>query len=465
MNKIAFVLLFIVNPLLTAERPNILFILTDDQRPDTIHALGNNIIETPNLDRLVKSGTVFTRAHCGSPLCVPSRAEILTGTSAFTNGTLLRGGKGLKKGLTFWPEAMKNAGYRTWYVGKWHTAGRPTTRGYVKSNGLFASGGGKFWKPKVDYKGDEVTGYRGWIFQNDERKLFPEKGIGLTQNISKHFADAAIELINRKSDEPFFLHVNFTAPHDPLLYPTGYNKKYDPKKMPLPTNYKPRHPFDHGNYEGRDEKMLPWPRTKDAVQKNIAVYYSVISHMDAQIGRIIDSLKKSGQDKNTIIIFASDHGLATGSHGLMGKQNMYEHTILVPLIFAGPGIPKGEKRNAFVYLRDLFPTVCEMTSTKIPKSVESKSFHAVIQGKSKDVHKQAFGYFTDTQRMVRNQEWKLIYYPKAKRTQLFHLATDPFELKNLANVKKHQATRQKLEMALHQWQRTVNDPILPTQHE
>ncbi len=441
-------------------RPNILLIVTDDQRPDTIHTLGNRIIQTPNLDRLVKNGTVFTQAHSPHPLCVPSRAEILTGTSGFTNGVLMPGKSKLNFDLVTVAEVLRAAGYCTCYVGKWHTAGRPSTHGYEETVGLFSSGGGKYWKDKKDYKGMAVTGYRGWIFQTDDRKLFPEKGVGLTPDISEEFADAAIEFIKRKPERPFFLHVNFTAPHDPLYFPTGYKNKYQPDKMPLPPNFLPKHPFDHGNLKGRDEKLLPWPRTPEAIRKNLAVYYAVISHLDEQVGRIVQALGQTGQDENTLIIFTSDHGLAGGSHGLMGKQNMYAHTVIVPLIFAGPGIPEGQQREALVYLRDLYPTICESAGAKIPSSVEGKSLLPVLQGKAEKVYDRLFCYFSDSQRMIRDREWKLIHYPKIDRYQLFHLSQDPHEMTNLADSPKHRERFLALQARLRQWQQDVNDPLL-----
>lgn len=171
---------------------------------------------------------------------------------------------------------MHEAGYHTWYVGKWHTLGRPSRRGYSDSLGLFAGGGGKLWKDQNDFKGSPITGYRGWVFQTDKRIIFPEKGVGLTANTNIHFADAAIEFIQRKTDSPFFLHVNFTAPHDPLIMPTGYENKYPPDQIPIPKNYLSEYPFDHGNFDGRDEKMLSRPRTKQAVRENLAMYYRVV---------------------------------------------------------------------------------------------------------------------------------------------------------------------------------------------
>ncbi len=443
--------------------PNILFLISDDQRPDTIHALGNRIIKTPNLDALVRSGTVLTRATCAHPLCVPSRAELLTGCTGFKNGVhppLNKPDLSLKT----WPDAMREAGYNTWWVGKWHIQGRPSTRGFTDSLGLYSGGGGRT-APQYDTRGRVVTGYRGWVFQTDDRTLMREKGIGLTPDISAKFADAAIELINRKSEKPFFLQVNFTAPHDPLLMPPGYEDMYDPDEMPIPPNFLPRHPFDHGNLEGRDEKLFPWPRTREYIRQDLATYYAVISHMDEQIGRILKTLESTGQAKNTIVIFASDHGLALGSHGLTGKQNMYEHTINIPLIFRGPGIPAGERRAAQCYLRDLFPTACELTGTKIPASVEGKSLAPVLSGKSKEVYPFIVGYFLNHQRMIRDDRWKLVRYPGIDKEQLFDLQGDPFEMKNLVDDASHKETADKLRGRLAKWLADHGDPLQATAEE
>jgi arylsulfatase A-like enzyme len=463
-----------------ARPPNIIFLLTDDQRPDTIAALGNLVIQTPNLDSLVRGGTAFTRAVSPNPLCVPSRAEILTGCTGFRNGVLPGFSNRLDLALPLWPETMRKAGYRTCYVGKWHTVGRPSQRGYDESRGLYA--GGKGIKPpaQVDHAGREVTGYRGWVFQTDDGRLFPEKGIGLTPDISRYFADAAIAFINTKPAKPFFLHVNFTAPHDPLLIPPGYAKKYDPNKVPFPRNFLPRHPFDHGNFNGRDEKLLPWPRTEKEVRREIAVYYAVISHLDEQIGRILKSLDETGQADNTVVIFSSDHGLALGSHGLRGKQNMYEHTVGVPLLLKGPGIPRGKRLDAQVYLRDLYPTACDLAGIPVPKTPpprlprgvfderangaahteEGRSLVPLLTGKVKELYPEIFGYFTDTQRMVRTERWKLIHYPKAMRYQLFDLQADPDERRDLSGDRGQREVFERLKKRLERWQKEVEDPLV-----
>ena len=438
-------------------QPNILFLFSDDQRPDTIGALGNRIIQTPHLDRLVKQGTSFTRATCAYPLCFPSRTEILTGCTGFKNKVFLSN-RDADLSLPTLPGVLVKAGYRSYWVGKWHMAGRPVNRGFTESLGLFAAGR-RPKEPQFDSKGRIVTGYVGWMFQTDDRKLMPELGIGLTPDISRLFAESAIKFLKRKSDKPFFLHVNFTAPHDPLLNPPKWGKVYDWRKIPVPENFLPRHPFDHGNFNGRDEKLLPWPRTKTDIQKDLATYYAIISHMDEQIGKILKVLDETGQAENTIIVYASDHGLALGSHGLMGKQNMYEHTINIPLIFRGPGIPEGKISKAQCYLRDLFPTFCDFANAPHPKSLQSRSLLPILNNQTDEIYPFIVGYYRHAQRMIRTDRWKLIQYPEAKKTQLFDLKNDPFELSNLAQKPEHASTREDLNHKLTTWLREHQDPL------
>lgn len=443
-------------------KPNFIIVVADDQRPDTIHALGNACIRTPTLDRLVRDGLAFTRAIAPDPLCVPSRAEILTGCREFSNGVSSLGGGRIRSGLTLWGDAMRAAGYHTWYVGKWMNDGRPTTRGYDQTLGLFAAGGSRWAKDAVDFHGRPVTGYLGWVFQSDDGSMHPELGVGLTADISTKFADSAVELIRRgaESPRPFFLHVNFTAPHDPLLMPPGYENVYKPGDLPLPENFLPRHPFDHGNFEGRDEQLLPWPRTPDDVRADLAVYYAVITHMDEQLGRILEAVRATAQAERTYVIFTSDNGLAIGSHGLRGKQNMYEHTVGVPLLLSGPGIPRNQIRTTQCYLRDLYPTVCELAGIPIPQSVQGRSLVAAIRDRRAQIYPQVFGHFQNVQRMVRTDRWKLIHYPKIGSFQLFDLNNDPLEREDLFGRPEHAATVADLRAKLEAWQAESGDPLL-----
>jgi len=425
----------------------VLLLVSDDQRPDTIRALGNERIETPNLDKLARAGTVFRRATCANPLCVPSRAEILSGLTSFHNGFFSSGR--LRDDVILWPEVMRQAGYRTCYVGKWHTPGRPSTRGYEQVDGLFA-GGKRPATPQLDRHGQPVTGYVGWQFQTDSGQTMPEKGIGLTPNISAEFADAAIRLLTGDRTKPFFMHVNFTAPHDPLFMPPGFAQRYRSDNVTLPPNFAAQHPFDHGNLRGRDELLLPFPRTAADVLDELAVYYAVIAHLDQQVGRILEALEEHGLADNTLVIFAADHGLAIGSHGLRGKQNMYEHTINVPLLMRGPGIPQGEQRMAQCYLRDLFPTVCELAGIETPK-LDGRSLVPVLRGAQSEIHPFIVGYFANSQRMIRSGDWKLIHYPLASREQLFDLHADPHELHDLIGNPSHTAKAEQLRVDLDKW--------------
>jgi arylsulfatase A-like enzyme len=187
------------------------------------------------------------------------------------------------------------------------------------------------------------------------------------------------------------------------------------------------------------------------------MYYAVVSHMDEQVGRILDALDETGQAENTIVIFTSDHGTALGSHGLRGKQNMYEHTVGVPLIIRGPGIPRNEQRDAQVYIRDLFPTACEMAGLEISATVEGKSLVPVLNDRQAEVHPYVVCYFRDKQRMIRTDRWKLIHYPHIDRWQLFDVANDPFELKDLANDPAQTERINGLRNKLAEWLKQAGD--------
>ncbi len=414
--------------------PNVVLLVADDQRPDTIAALGNDRIRTPNLDRLARGGVSFTRAIAAYPHCGPSRTEIAFGRCYYSVD------KRNTRRFPTWAETMNRAGYLTWYVGKWDGAGSAKTCGFQETRAYFTRRGDelppeqrKLNVPR-DWKGRKVTAFYDRVFEDNEGRILAEKGVGLTPTISEDFADAAVELIERKPERPFFLQVGFTAPHDPLLMPPGYEGMYRAEQMQLPTNFRPKHPFEHPNSASRDETiLLPSPRAAEDIRREWAMYYTVISHLDAQIGRILDALSATGQSENTLVIFTSDQGLALGSHGLVGKDNMYEHTVGVPLIVAGPGMPADRRCEAQCYLRDLFPTVCDYAGLKIPESVQGRSLMPVLRGRREEIYPFVIGYCKARQRMIRTEEWKLTYYPALDRYQLFNLADDPHELHDLAD--------------------------------
>jgi arylsulfatase A-like enzyme len=441
-----------------AASPNIVFILADDMAPDAVGAFGHPFVKTPNLDALVCQGTAFTRAVVGYPICHVSRAEILTGRCAFQTGVQYRG-KALEPSLALWPDTLRRNGYRPWFSGKWHNDGSPKTRGFETTTGLFSSGGGKARLPMPDHAGRSATGYTGWTFKSDIGEVDVDKGVGLTPDTDRFIADGAISLIERNPQEPFFLQISFSGPHDPRIEPRGFERRHDPKKISLPKNFAGEHPFDHGNARGRDEILLKIPRDPNELRAELAVYFAIIENIDEQVGRIVAALQKVGEWDNTIFIFSSDHGLALGRHGLAGKQNMYEHTIGVPLIMKGPGVPPGQRIAAQCYLRDLFPTTCEMVGIPVPSTVQSQSLVPLFDRESKPIYEAVLSCFTDTQRMIRDDRWKLVWYPKLMRYQLFDVIEDPDELHDRIDDSQHALRIATLRSKLESWLEQNGDPL------
>jgi arylsulfatase A-like enzyme len=444
-----------------AAAPHVLFIVTDDQRPDSLHALGSESIRTPHLDQLSERGTRFTRAYAGYPICFVSRAEMLTGRAAFT---ALKNypAPGIDPRFKTLPAVFSAGGYQTWHLGKWHVNGQPETQGYQKKHRHYSSGGAKdIALPETDLRGLPLTGYRGWTFKDADGKADLELGIGLTPLTSGQIADGAIEVIEtlRAPNQPLFLHVNFTAPHDPRLWPQDFEGAYTAASQPLPPNFATAHPFDHGNLTGRDETLIPRPLEPAQVREELAVYAALITDLDHQTGRILAALERAGLAANTLVIFTSDQGLAMGSHGLMGKQNQYEHSIRAPLILAGPGIPTGQTRSALCYLRDLFPTLCELCQLPLPPDLEAHSLVPVLASAQTTLRDHVIGTFTHTQRMIADKRWKWIEYPEAGRQQLFDLEKDPNELVDLARDPAHQPQAQQLAAQLKRELKKLGDPL------
>lgn len=424
----------------TARRPNILFLFSDDQRADTIAALGNQHITTPTLDRLVNEGTTFTRAYCmgaqQGAVCVPSRAMLMSGKTLFRIKENLAG-------ETTWPQVFAQHGYNTFGIGKWHN-GQPS---FINT---FTEGKAVFFGGMNDPYSMPVQDLNRAHELNNKRNS--------QTHATQLFADAAIEFLQKQaSDKSFALYVAFTLPHDPRTAPPEYHKQYDAAKMPLPPNFLPQHPFNNGELTVRDEKLAPWPRTPAIVRQHLADYYACITYLDAQIGRILAALKQTGQYDNTIIVFAGDSGLAIGSHGLFGKQNVYEHSMRAPLILAGPGVPKNKRSEAFTYLLDLFPTLCDLASVKTPSGVEGLSLAPVLTGTQKTRRTALFTAYRNVQRAVRDDRWKLIVYPQINHTQLFDLRNDPAETRDLARDPKFVKQVEKMMTLLKQKQAEAGD--------
>jgi len=249
------------------------------------------------------------------------------------------------------------------------------------------------------------------------------------------------------------------APHDPRVMPDEFRAMYDPADIELPPNFSGGHPFPIGCTKIRDEILADFPRDPDEIKSHIAEYYGIISHLDHELGRVMDALEKAGKLENTIIVFAGDNGLAVGQHGLMGKQSCYEHSVRVPLIFAGPGVPQGAKSAAYVYLLDIFPTLCELIGAEIPSSVEGKSAVAAMSDPTEKVRDRLFMAYCEFQRAIKDRQYKLIEVmaDNQRNTRLFDIANDPWEMTDLSEEPEHAERVNNMRKELIAWSKDWDD--------
>ena len=442
------------------EKPNILFIFADDQCFETLRSLGNDEIQTPNLDKLVRGGVTFTHAYnqgaWHGAVCVASRTMLNT-------GRFLWNAKNAEPTLNdeaakgrFWSQYMKKAGYETYMSGKWHVKidpkkifdnvtnirpGMPnqTKQGYNRP----IEGREDVWSPYDTKFGGYWKGGKHW---------------------SEVLGDAAEQFLTKaaKSDNSFFMYLAFNAPHDPRQSPKEYVDKYPLEKVKVPVNYQDEYEYKDAIGCGknlRDEKLGPFPRTEYAVKVNRQEYYAIITHMDAQVGRILDALEKTGKADNTYIFFTADHGLAVGHHGLFGKQNMFDHSVRVPLMVTGPNVPKNKKIDSPIYLQDIMATSLDLAGVEKPAQVQFKSLLPLIEGKSKQSYDAVYGGYMTLQRMITMGGYKMIYYPKIDKTLLYDLRNDPLEMKNIADDPANAGIIKNLRKRFKQLQKETGDTL------
>lgn len=426
----------------TMKKPNIVFFFTDDQRFNTIHALGNDAIKTPNIDKLVARGTAFTHAHIPSgtsfAVCMPSRAMLHTGRSLFH---IEREGQSIPKEHTTLGQALQAIGYRTFGTGKWHNGPESFNRSFGDGDEIMFGGMADHWNVPV-YHYDATGRYDTRLpickdpLNGKDIELRAADHVNVGLHSSEMVCSAGIDFLQQQDGEqPFFAYISFLAPHDPRIMPEQFHAMYDPADIELPPNFMGGHPFDNGDLRVRDEELAAFPRNPEETREHIAEYYAMISHLDHELGRVVQALEDKGILDDTIIVFAGDNGLAVGQHGLFGKQNCYEHSVRVPLIFAGPGVPEGRKTDAYAYLYDIFPTLCGLTQTPLPESVEGKDLVPCMQNSDAPLRDTLYFAYTHCQRAVKDRDYKLIEYAvegRARQTQLFDLNNDPWELTNLA---------------------------------
>ena len=249
------------------------------------------------------------------------------------------------------------------------------------------------------------------------------------------------------------------APHDPRNPPEKYREIYYKKRPPLPENFLPQHPFKIGpaGVSGRDEGLAPWPRTKEMISDQLCEYYGLVTHLDEQVGRIMKALEGSPHADNTYVIYTADHGLGMGSHGLLGKQNVYEQSMKCPLIVWGPGIPAGQSSEAFSYVHDLNATMCGLAGLSSPKGNDSRDLGPVMRGEKKAAHETIFLPFQSRQRAIRDERWKLHIYPEINHRLLFDLENDPHELNNLADKTEYDGKKAEMVLLMEKTRTELGD--------
>jgi choline-sulfatase len=449
------------------DRPNFLFFIADDLMFRTIHSINNPEVQTPNIDRLVHGGMHFTHCfHSGSwtgAVCVASRTMLNTGLSPFkAQKALLDNQSGM---VPVWGQTLRNAGYRTFQTGKWHLDAVSLQRSF---SDLATTGPGYLDSTKNMY--DRPSPGNTWSPTDRTLKghwLDKHLWLGGTEGETKHssevYADSAIDFLNRQRgghDKPFFMYVGFNAPHDPRQAPEEYQAMYPVDKIALPPNYLSQHPFDQGDFHTRDEQLAPFPRTEFDVKTHRKEYYAIITHMDAQIGRVLDALDRSGQAKNTYVIMTADHGLAVGEHGLMGKQNQYECSMRMPLIVRGPGIKPGSHNDQMVYQHSMYATTCELAGVPVPPHVEFPSLKPYLTGESTvAINDAMFGWLNVIQRSIRTKQHKLIFYVPIQRFQLFDLEKDPWEMHDLVEDPMYAGVKTEMIAKLKAMQAKLGDPL------
>jgi arylsulfatase A-like enzyme len=377
----------------------------------------------------------------------------------------------ITNGVETMAETFRKAGYRTFATGKQHNGPQIVASGFTDAGNLLFAGGGQHMRLKVhDF--------------DPSGRYAPEDGKVVPQYSSEIFTGAALDFLDRdRAGDPFFMYLAYTVPHDPIMAPPKFMSLYPPDKIRLHPTFQPAHPFDVSRIGDRvrpmqscDEceadaviKFHEWPIEESDMQSLVAGYYAMLTHLDDQIGRIRARLEELGEWQNTIIVFASDNGIAMGRHGCYHKQTSYDHDAHVPLILCGPGLAKGESRNAMVYLYDLYPTLCDLAGIPVPDSVEGKSFVPVLRGDESAGRDVLYHAYVNDWRAVYDGRYRLLLYAGydeandviVRRRMLFDVQADPMETRDLAGDPAHATEVARLESLLIELRDQYADPMVP----
>ena len=471
-------------------KPNIVFLYADDFAYWAINALGNEIIQTPNLDKLVAQGVNFSNAFnmggWNGAICIASRSMLISGRSIWKANEINRqwGEGNTAAHSQTWGRLMSNAGYNTFATGKWHIQADPEqvfeetvniNPGGMPPDHLTGTPG-LYDRVREAYANGEdfyallPPGYNRPLSETDDSWTASDPVHNGYWTDGTHWSEVqrgdAINFIDAasRSEDPFFLYLAFNAPHDSRQSPKEFLDLYPIEDIPLPENWLPEYPYldEMGDLRVmRDEMLGPVPRTPYAIRTHIREYYAIISHLDAQIGMILQVLEEKELMDNTYIFFTGDNGLSVGQHGLLGKQNMFDHSIHVPLLAAGPDLPSGTEVSSDIYLQDIMATSLSLAGIEKPDFVDFNSFLKLANGVASEppLPNGVYGAYMDTQRMIRKDGFKLILYPRNRELLLFDLNADPLEMNDLSDNPQYAAKVRNLFEGLLSLQAQMEDPL------
>lgn len=439
-------LLLALCPSLFAARPNVLFIISDDLTSTALGCYGNKVCQTPNIDRLAGRGMRFTRAYCQGTYCGPSRASFLSGY--YPHATSVQGYISPRAAIgdrATWPQHFKNAGYYSARVSKIFHMGVP---GGIEKGGDEADDPAS-WTERFNSQGPEwqAPGSGETLEKNADGKkpimggntfvIVAAVGDDMVHSDGKTSAKA-VELIAKHAQEPFFLAVGFVRPHVPFVAPKKYFDLYPWEQMTLPEKV----PGDWDdipkpgiNYKTSVNMQMDVTRQKKA----LSGYYAAVSFMDAQVGKVLDALEKTGQADNTIIIFTSDHGYHLGEHDFWAKVSLHDESARVPLIISVPGKKAGAS-DSLVELLDLYPTTAKLCDLEVPARLQGKDISPILDDPKVTVHDTAFSVAgTSKGLMLRDDRWVFIQYGEDAKggIELFDMHNDPRQITNLAKSLDH----------------------------
>lgn len=434
MKKIALITLFMISKFMVSQndRPNIIFMLIDDQRYDALSMLDHPFIETPNIDKLAKSGVYFKEAFVTTSLCSPSRASIVTGQYAHKHD-VIDNDSDLDANTPTYPKELQKAGYKTAFIGKWHMGEASDARRPGFNYWVSFEGQGKYINPKLNVDGDrkEIKGH-----------------------ITDVLTDLAVDYIKEQAGnaKPYFLCLSHKAVHENFTPTERHHKKYIDEKITYPDSYA----NTDVNYKGKPEwlkkQRKSWHGAErdyinidkvegDDLARMIQIYNECMLGVDESVGAVVKTLEKLGELENTVIIYMSDNGYLLGEHGLIDKRVMYEASIRIPaFLYWGEKIKKGSVNNEFVLNIDIAPTILDIAGVEKPATMHGESFLPLALGEDVEWRQDfLYEYFVDHMAVqtptiygLRTKQYSYMTYHGVWDTyELYDMNKDPKQMNNL----------------------------------